>query len=196
MPDWPSYNYDRERTGWNRGETQLTKKTVGKLKALWNRQLLTNMPALVLSTLTAPVVAGGVSTASGSKDLVFTIGMDDTLAALDANSGAIVWQKHFENAIKPLRPRSISCSNTEQATPIIDKAKGIIYFTTSDGKLRGAKLGDGSEAITPTDMVQPFSGSAGASRASRRLSRIATALAQGSPCVAILTALHGSIRSG
>jgi hypothetical protein len=47
-----------------------------------------------------------------------------------------------------------------------------------------------------TDMVQPFSGSAGASRANRRLSRIATALAQVSPCVAILTALHGSIRSG
>jgi len=102
--DWPSYNYDRERTGWNRGETQLNKKTVAKLRPIWNRQLLTDAPALVLSTLTAPVVAGGVSTPSGAKDLVFTIGMDDTLTAMDANSGAIVWQKHFENTIKPLRP--------------------------------------------------------------------------------------------
>src|SRR5579859_3226160 len=155
--DWPSYNYDRERTGWNRGETQLSKKTVAKLRPIWNRQLLTDAPALVLSTLTAPVVAGGVSTPSGTKDLVFTIGMDDTLTAMDANSGAIVWQKHFENPIKPLRPRSVSCANTEQATPTIDKAKAVIYFTTSDGKLRAAKLGDGAEAMTPTDMVQPYS---------------------------------------
>jgi len=157
VPDWLAYNYDRERSGWNRGETQLSKSTVGKLKPLWNKQLLTNTPALVLSTLTAPVVAAGVSAPGGAKDLVFTIGMDDTLTALDANSGDIVWQKHFANTIKPLRPMSVQCSNTEQATPVIDKAKGIIYFTTSDGKLRGAKLGDGAEAITPTDIVQPFS---------------------------------------
>jgi len=157
VQDWLAYNYDRERSGWNRGETQLSKATVGQLKPLWNKQLLTNTPALVLSTLTAPVVAGGVSTAGGAKDLVFTIGMDDTLTALDAGSGDIVWQKHFDNSLKPLRPMSVQCSNTEQATPVIDKAKGIIYFTTSDGKLRGAKLGDGAEAITPTDMVQPFS---------------------------------------
>jgi outer membrane protein assembly factor BamB len=157
VPDWLAYNYDRERSGWNRGETQLTKQTVGKLRPLWNKQLLTNTPALVLSTLTAPVVAGGVSTPNGAKDLVFTIGMDDTLTALDANSGDIVWQKHFDNTLKPLRPMSVQCSNTEQATPVIDKTKGIIYFTTSDGKLRGAKLGDGAQAIIPTDMVQPFS---------------------------------------
>ncbi len=157
-PDWLSYNYDRERTGWNRGETTLTKKTVGKLRPLWNTHLTTAAPqALLLSTLTAPVVAAGVTTPSGTKDLVFSISIEDTLSALDASSGQIVWQKHFANPLAPLRPASISCSNTEQATPVIDKAKGAIYFTTNDGKLRGAKLSDGSEALAPTDMVQPFS---------------------------------------
>ena len=157
VPDWPGYNYDQQRTGWNRARTSCRRKTVAGSCRCGIRQLLNNPPALVLSTLTAPVVAGGVSTPGGAKDLVFTIGMDDVLRAVDADSGAIVWQKSFPNPIKPLRPPSISCSNTEQATPIIDKAKGVIYFTTSDGKLRGAKLGDGSEAIRPTDMVQPFS---------------------------------------
>jgi outer membrane protein assembly factor BamB len=157
VPDWLSYNYDRERTGWNRGETLLSKKTVGKLKPLWNKQLTTASSALVLSTLTAPVVAASVSTPDGPKDLVFTISIEDTLTAQDADTGETVWQQHFANPLKPLRPTSISCSNTEQATPTIDKAKGVIYFTTSDGKLRGAKLGDGEQAITPTDMVQPFS---------------------------------------
>jgi len=112
VADWPTYNYDRERSGWNRGETVLTKKTVGKLKPLWNRQLLTNTPALVLSTLTAPVVAGGVSTPGGAKDLVFTIGMDDTLTALDANTGEIAWQKRFPNTLKPLRPMVVVCPSS------------------------------------------------------------------------------------
>ena len=157
VPDWPQYNYDKQRTGWNRGETQLSPKTVGRLKPLWNTQLVNNTPAVVLSTLTAPVVAGGVVTPDGTKDLVFSIGMDDVLSAVDAATGKIVWRKSFPNTIKPMHPPVISCSNTEQATPAIDKAKGVIYFTTSDGKLRGAKLGDGSEAIRPTDMVQPYS---------------------------------------
>ena len=157
VPDWPQYNYDQQRTGWNRGETQLSPKTVGRLKPLWNTQLTDKAQALVLSTLTAPVAAGGVATPDGAKDLVFSIGMDDVLSAVDAGTGKIVWQKSFPNNIKPPHPAVISCSNTEQATPAIDKAKGVIYFTTSDGKLRGAKLGDGSEAIRPTDMVQPYS---------------------------------------
>jgi outer membrane protein assembly factor BamB len=156
-PDWPSYNYDRERTGWNRGETTLSPKTVGKMRLLWSTQLTTAAHALVLSTLTAPVVAAGVATPGGAKDLVFSIGMDDVLSAVDAANGKIVWQKSFPNTLKALRPASISCSNTEQATPTIDKARGAIYFTTSDGKLRGAHLSDGGEALTPTDMVQPFS---------------------------------------
>jgi outer membrane protein assembly factor BamB len=156
-PDWPTYSYDRERTGWNRGETALSPKTVGKVKLLWSAQLTTASKALVLSTLTAPVVAAGIATPDGARDLVFSIGMDDVLSAVDANSGKIVWQKSFPNTLKPMRRPSISCSDTEQATPAIDKARGVIYFTTSDGKLRGAHLGDGSEALTPIDMVQPFS---------------------------------------
>lgn len=157
VPDWLGYNYDAQRTGWNRGETALSPKTVSRLRPLWNTQLTDKAVPLVLSTLTAPVVAGGVATPEGAKDLVFSIGMDDVLSAVDAQTGKIVWKKSFPNSIKPLRPASINCSNTEQATPVIDKAKGVIYFTTSDGKLRGAKLSDGSEAIKPTDMVQPFS---------------------------------------
>ena len=134
VPDWLSYNYDRERTGWNRGETTLTPKTVGKMKPLWNTQLTTTSRALVLSTLTAPVVAAGVSTPDGAKDLVFSIGIDDVLSAVDANTGKIVWQKSYPNPLKPLRPPSISCSNTEQATPAIDKTRGVIPCTASDGR--------------------------------------------------------------
>src|SRR3982751_4413457 len=49
VPDWLGYNYDAQRTGWNRGETALSPKTVGRLRPLWNTQLTTKAEALVLS---------------------------------------------------------------------------------------------------------------------------------------------------
>jgi len=156
-PDWPTYGYDQQRVGWNRGETVLSKKTVGKLNLLWSAQVTTAAKPLLLSTLTAPIVVAGVSTPSGVKDLVLTISIEDTLTALDADTGAVVWKKTYPNTIKPLREASISCSNTEQATPVADKQNGVLYFTTSDGMLRSVALGDGADRMTPHPMVQPFS---------------------------------------
>ena len=103
MPDWLSYNYDRERTGWNRGETDALAQDRGQDKAPVEHPATTASRALVLSTLTAPVVAAGVSTPDGTKDLVFSIGIDDVLSAVDASTGKIVWQKSFPNTLKPLQ---------------------------------------------------------------------------------------------
>jgi len=43
---------------------------------------------------------------------VFSISIEDTLTALDAASGQIVWQKTFPNPLKPLRPASITVTGT------------------------------------------------------------------------------------
>ena len=156
VPDWPQYNYDKQRTGWNRGETQLSPKTVGRLRPLWNTQLVTNTPAVVLSTLTAPVVAGGVATPDGMKDLVFSIGMDDMLSAVDAATGKIVWQKSFPNPATAQKSRDWLCPGNANDTPTIDRSRGLIFFIPSDGKLRAVSLADGSEKLAPVDAVAPF----------------------------------------
>ena len=57
--DWTTWGYDQEHTGWNRGESSLSKNNVSGLKLLWNTQLSTPPKGIVLSTLTAPLVAGG-----------------------------------------------------------------------------------------------------------------------------------------
>ncbi|MBA2588019.1 MAG: PQQ-binding-like beta-propeller repeat protein [Alphaproteobacteria bacterium] len=155
--EWLTFGYDAQRSGWNKAETTLSPKNVGRLKLLWSSQLTTVPQDVALSTLTAPLVAQGVDTAQGRKDLIFTIGIDDTLFAIDADSGKTVWQKTFPNLGKPQRPATTNCSNTEQATPVIDKAAGVIYFTTSDGKLRGLSLGAGEEKLAPMPLVAPFS---------------------------------------
>jgi len=157
VPDWLTWGYDQQRTGWNRGETILGKNNVGKLKLLWSAKLSTPPVNTSLSTLTSPIVVQGVATADGVRDMVYIVGIDDTVFALDAGSGKIAWQKTFPNPGTPLRKPTVNCANTEQATPVADKKNGILYFTAGDGKLRGLSLADGSERIAATDMVAPFS---------------------------------------
>ena len=157
VPDWLTWGYDQQRTGWNRGETTLDKKNVSKLKLLWSTKVSTPPINTALTTLTSPIVVSGVATTGGSKDMVYVVGIDDTVFGLDAASGAVVWQKTFTNPNTALRKSTVNCGNTEQATPVADKANGVLYLTTGDGKLRGLALADGAEKIAPTQMVAPYS---------------------------------------
>src|SRR5437588_11810212 len=82
--DWLTWGYDQERSGWNRAETTLSKENVSGLALQWTAQLSTPPRALALSTLTAPLVAEGVTTSQGRRTLVFVVGSDDTVFAIDA----------------------------------------------------------------------------------------------------------------
>ena len=58
--EWLTWGYDQERTGWNRAETTLSPKNVGRLKQVWSTQLAVPVDKFVLSTMTAPVVVYSV----------------------------------------------------------------------------------------------------------------------------------------
>jgi outer membrane protein assembly factor BamB len=155
--EWLTWGYDQERTGWNRAETTLSPKNVKGLKQLWSTQLNVPVDKYVLSTMTAPVLVVGVTTAQGSRDLLFVHGANDTLFAVDANSGQQVWSKSFTNPNKSTAPvRDWLCPKTPNATPTIDKTRGIVFFITNDGMLRGLNLADGADRLTPVAMVAPF----------------------------------------
>jgi outer membrane protein assembly factor BamB len=154
--DWTTWGYDQQRSGWNQGETSLSRTNVSDLKLLWSAQLSTPPQGIVLSTLTAPLVAEGVSTPQGAKNLVFLLGADDTVFALDADTGKVFWQKTFPNPATAMWPATWLCSNTVNDTPVIDKQNSIIFLITSDGKLRGLNLSDGTDRMTPANMIEPF----------------------------------------
>jgi len=155
--EWLTWGYDQERSGWNRAETSLNAKNVGTLKQVWSTALPVPVDKYVLSTMTAPVLVAGVQTAQGPKDLLFIHGANDTLFALDANNGQVAWQKSFTNPNKSTAPiRDWLCPKTPNATPTIDKTRGIVFFLTNDGVLRGLNLADGAERLAPTPMVAPF----------------------------------------
>ena len=150
--DWLMFNHDQQRTGWNNGESTLAKSNVSKLRLLWTAKLSTPPVVTTLQTLTAPLV-----TVVDGTVMIYVMGADDTLFAVDGEGGKVVWQKTFKNMLTPQRAATWLCANAEQATPVIDGQKGVIYFTTSDGNLRAAALADGSEKLTPTPFVAPFS---------------------------------------
>jgi len=154
--EWLTWGYDQERTGWNRAETTLSKDNVSRLVLTWKSELPVAPREIALSTLTSPLVVEGVATPQGRRTLLFIAGRDDSVFAIDADSGKIVWQKTFPNALTPPQTATWLCSNTQNATPVIDKRNGIIYLNTSDGKLRGLSLATGDERLTPADFVTPF----------------------------------------
>ncbi len=154
--EWVTWGYDPERSGWNRAETTLTKANVKGLRQVFSTALGVPTNLDVLSTVTAPVIAAGVAMPGGNKDVMFILGANDVLYAVDANSGAKLWEKAYPNPHKPTKAATWLCPNTPNATPTIDKARGLIFFMASDGLLRGISLTDGAEKMKPVEFIAPF----------------------------------------
>jgi outer membrane protein assembly factor BamB len=153
--EWLTWGYDQERTLWNRAETVLNKDNVAQLTLKWKTLIPTPPREVVLSTLTAPLVAT-VNGPQGPVTRVFVVGSDNTVYAVDAETGAISWQRPFPNTMTPSVAPDYRCPSTQNATPVIDKEAGIIYVSTSDGKLRGLSLVNGEDRMPATDFTNVF----------------------------------------
>ena len=153
--EWLTWGYDQERTLWNRAETVLSKDNVARLTLKWKTQIPTPAREEVLATLTTPLVAR-VDTPQGPATRVFVVGSDNTVYAVDADSGAISWQRRFPNTLTPLVAPDYRCPSTQNATPVIDKETGTIYVSTSDGKLRGLSLVNGDDRMPAIDFTNVF----------------------------------------
>src|ERR1700690_1293618 len=101
--DWPTWGHGASRTGWNQSETTLTKDNVSRLELKWKSQLSTAPRPEVLSTLTAPLVAT-VDGPQGPRTRVFVVGSDNTVYAIDSETGEVSWKKAFPNTATPPKP--------------------------------------------------------------------------------------------
>jgi outer membrane protein assembly factor BamB len=153
--EWLTWGYDQRRTGWNQSESVLTKDNVSRLEVKWKAQLSTPPREEVLSTLTAPLVAT-VNGSRGPVARVFVVGSDNSVYAIDSETGIVAWQRRFSNGLTAPTPADYRCPNTQNATPVIDKAAGTIYVSMSDGKLRGLSLVDGEDRMPPVAFTAPF----------------------------------------
>ena len=159
--EWLTWGGDPERTGWNRGETTLSKQTVGQLGLKWKTQIDKEVSIEIESgnaMLTTPLVAQGIRTPKGQTTVVYTLSASNTLAALDAATGASIWRRTFDNTVEPRSAPNWICTNTSTATPVIDKARSTLYMLASDGRLHAVDLANGeAKLIPPPEFVTPFS---------------------------------------
>jgi hypothetical protein len=159
--EWLTWGGDIERSGWNRGETTLSKQSVGRLVLKWKTQIDQEVSIEIESgnsMLTAPLVVQGVRTPQGARTVVYTLAQSNTLAALDAATGKPIWRRAFDNTVDPANKPNWICTNVSTATPVIDKAKSIIYMLAADGRLHGVDLATGeAKLIPPPQFVTPYS---------------------------------------
>ena len=156
--DWLTFSYDPERTGWARAETKISKTTAPQLQLAWKLQTDTvPNPVNRYSTLTDPVVVNNVATPQGPKKLVFVGSHDNSVYAIDADKGTVVWKRSYPNTAKPPNAASGNCPNNMNATPVVDRQSGILYFLPNDGKLRGVSIVDGEDRFPATSIVPPYS---------------------------------------
>src|SRR5579864_4068773 len=93
--DWPTFGHDPQRTGWAAGEKTLTAANVSDLELKWKTKV--DNYAFRLASLTAPIVATGVSTNRGVRNLVYVAGNQGTVFALDSESGEVLWTRKFKS---------------------------------------------------------------------------------------------------
>src|ERR1035441_2775159 len=70
--DWPSYNNDAQRTGWEKVDTRITKDNVKDFQLVLKRKL--EDAATGTQSLTPPVVIGLLISYKGFKELGFVTG--------------------------------------------------------------------------------------------------------------------------
>jgi hypothetical protein len=80
-------------------------------------------------------------------------GSANNFYALDAQDGSITFESH----VLPADQGMWLCPNGINATPTIDRSKGVVYTIAVDGSLYGLDLGTGKPNWGPLQAVPPFS---------------------------------------
>ncbi len=128
---WPAFDGGGQRTGVNSAETTISAANVGSLKRLWQQTL----PATVDG---APAELPNVTTATGTKTLLFVTTKTGSLLAIDASNGTQVWSK------------TTSGPNYTTSSPAIDSSGTFVYGYGLDGKVHKYAVGTGAETIDST----------------------------------------------
>ena len=144
-PAWTTYHHDAGRSGIDPDSTSPVAPT----------QVWQTSPPLDGLQWSQPLVYGSH---------VYVATENDTIYALDAATGAIVWQKHLAT---PVPAGKLPCGDISPvvgitSTPVIDPSTGRIYAvadtwngTSAEHELFGLNLADGSPAPGLPTVVDP-----------------------------------------
>lgn len=149
-----THHYDTLRTGWNRNETLLSAATFpatfGVLQSVAVDDQVDAQPLLV----PALQIAGGV------HDVLYVVTENNSIYALDANSGALLVQRNLGAPV----PTPLGCGNNGPnvgitSTPVIDRSSGELFLiaylngTVPSYQLHALNLTTLADAIAPVTVA-------------------------------------------
>ena len=149
-----TYHFDTLRTGWNHNETVLSASTFpatfGVLKTVALDDQVDAQPLLV----PAQLIAGAL------HDVLYVVTENNSVYALDANSGATLVQRNLGAPV----PTPLGCGNNGPnvgitSTPVIDLAKGEIFVmaylngSTPRYQLHALNLTTLADAVAPVTVA-------------------------------------------
>jgi outer membrane protein assembly factor BamB len=152
--DWLMDGGDAQRTGWQKSESRINKSSVHSMRMLWKIQ--TGNQPRGLHSLMPVLVVGRLKTAQGVREVGVVSGISDNLYAFDAQSGRILWQKHYTykdaTSGDPAHVNFLAPGGSS-ATPVIGEEDSAgrrpVYFLAGDGMVHIVNLSDGEELQAP-----------------------------------------------
>jgi hypothetical protein len=125
-----TYHYDNLRTGWNQAETTLTAANVGSSSFGLQYQV----PLDEQVDAQPLFVSNQAISGQGNHDVVYVATENNTIYAIDANSGSVLLSQHYGTPV-PISALPGGCNNNSNnmginSTPVIDLAAGLIYAMT------------------------------------------------------------------
>jgi outer membrane protein assembly factor BamB len=150
---------DNGRTGWLRNDKSFNRNNVRNMKLLWKTKL-ESVPR-EMHNLFPPMIATGVNTSRGTKEILIVAGVSDDLFALDAATGTQLWKKHFDNTWAPGGngpSGGTLCPGGQLAVPVIGESgpgKYTVYAVSWDGRLWQVNAADGAEVTQPEKFIPP-----------------------------------------
>lgn len=158
--EWLTDGGDSRRTAWQRDETILSKDSISEMKLLWKIRV-DNEPRQMHS-LFPVLIAEGVTTSDGPKEIAIVTGVSDSLFGIDVSTGRLIWKKQFENTYQPeggTHQHYTLCPGGIMATPVIGRTDTpgtyIIYAASWDGRLHRLNVADGTEVVQPASFMPP-----------------------------------------
>lgn len=127
-----TYHNDISRTGQNTQETTLTPANVNY--GTFGKVFAATVDGQVYAQ---PLILSNVSIGGGTHNVVYVATENDSVYALDANTGYQYWQAHMGT---PVSSSSIACSDISPqygitSTPVIDPSSKILYVVALNSGL-------------------------------------------------------------
>jgi outer membrane protein assembly factor BamB len=164
-PEWTTDSFDAQRDGWQRDETAISPANAKNIQLLW--KLKTDNKTMGMQSFREPLIITGVHTAAGNKTLAIVAGSANDVFAIDADTGAMVWQKKLKwSAATPQEAgegRGFICTNALSATPVVTpsgEGERFLYVLASDGYLHILNLHDGEDQKPPVEIIPKAYGKA------------------------------------